>query len=67
IDFTPPYNRMSFFSALEEALGKEDKFPLASELITDEANKFFDNLCKKHHVRCTLPRTTDRLIDKILI
>ncbi|CAF1464239.1 unnamed protein product [Rotaria sordida] len=66
IDFTPPYKRISLLSALEEALGKEDKFPLASELTTDEANKFFDNLCKKHHVECTHPRTTDRLIDKLV-
>ncbi|CAF3994884.1 unnamed protein product [Rotaria sordida] len=66
IDFTPPYKRISLLNALEEALGKEDKFPLASELTTDinKANKFFDNLCKKHHVECTHPRTTDKLIDK---
>ncbi|CAF4286533.1 unnamed protein product, partial [Rotaria sordida] len=64
IDFTPPYKRISLLSTLEEALGKEDKFPLASQLTTDEANKFFDDLCKKHHVECTHPRTIDRLIDK---
>ncbi|CAF4207943.1 unnamed protein product, partial [Rotaria sordida] len=69
IDFTPPYKRISLLNALEEALGKEDKFPLASELTTDinKANKFFDNLCKKHHVECTHPRTTDKLIDKVII
>ncbi|CAF3063158.1 unnamed protein product, partial [Rotaria sp. Silwood2] len=46
IDFTPPYKCISLLSALEESLGKEDKFPLANELATDEANKFFDNLNK---------------------
>ncbi|CAF1641464.1 unnamed protein product [Rotaria sp. Silwood1] len=66
IDFTPPYKRISLLSALEEALGREDKFPSANELATEEAKNFFDHLCKKHHVECTNPRTTDRLIDKLV-
>lgn len=32
-----------------------------------EANQFFDNLCRKHNVECGSPRTTARLIDKVIL
>ena len=31
-----------------------------------EANEFFDKLCAKHEVACSEPRTTNRLIDKLI-
>ncbi|CAF2795182.1 unnamed protein product [Rotaria sp. Silwood2] len=63
IDFTPPFKRLNLMEDLEKAIG--EKFPLASELSTPAANKFFDNLCKKHDIECKNPRTTARLIDKL--
>ena len=33
---------------------------------TEEANKFLDGLCIKHNVVCGNPRTTSRLIDKLV-
>ncbi|CAF1337154.1 unnamed protein product [Adineta steineri] len=63
IDFTPPFKRLSLIEDLEKATG--EKFPPATELTTPAANKFLDNLCKKHEIECTNPRTTARLIDKL--
>lgn len=63
IDFTPPFKRLNLMEDLEKMVG--EKFPPATELATPAANKFFDNLCKKHEVDCTNPRTTTRLIDKV--
>lgn len=64
IDFTPPFKRFSLIEDLEKATG--EKFPPATELSTPAANQFFDNLCKKHDIECTNPRTTARLIDKLV-
>jgi lysyl-tRNA synthetase class 2 len=63
IDFTPPFKRLSLIEDLEKATG--EKFPPATELSTPAANKFLDNLCKKHEIECGNPRTTARLIDKV--
>ncbi|CAF1393781.1 unnamed protein product [Rotaria sp. Silwood1] len=63
IDFTPPFKRLNLMENLEKMIG--EKFPSASELSTPAANKFFDNLCKKHDIECKNPRTTARLIDKL--
>ncbi|CAF3064686.1 unnamed protein product [Rotaria sp. Silwood2] len=63
IDFTPPFKRLNLMEDLEKAIS--EKFPPASELSTPAANKFFDNLCKKHDIECKNPRTTARLIDKL--
>ncbi|CAF0739629.1 unnamed protein product [Didymodactylos carnosus] len=64
IDFTPPFKRLSLIQDLEKAIG--EKCPPPLEFSTPETNKFFDNLCKKHNVECTTPRTTARLIDKLV-
>ena len=63
IDFTPPYKRLSLIDDLEKAVG--EKLPPTNELTTPAARDFFDNLCKKHNVDCSSPRTTTRLIDKV--
>eukprot|EP01016_Furgasonia_blochmanni_P017262 TRINITY_DN2011_c0_g1_i2.p1 TRINITY_DN2011_c0_g1~~TRINITY_DN2011_c0_g1_i2.p1 ORF type:complete len:518 (+),score=188.94 TRINITY_DN2011_c0_g1_i2:468-2021(+) len=62
IDFTPPFRRVSMIAELEKKLNV--KFP--SDLYSDEAQKFVDELCKKHHIECANPRTTSRLIDKLV-
>lgn len=64
IDFTPPFRRVSMIKTLEEIL--KVKFPSALELHTKETNQFFDALCKKHEVECPAPRTTARLLDKLV-
>ena len=62
IDFTPPFKRIDLISELEIQTGT--KFP--SDLSTEESRVFFDELCKKLDVDCSHPRTTSRLIDKLV-
>ncbi|XP_019878000.1 lysine--tRNA ligase isoform X1 [Aethina tumida] len=64
IDFTPPFKRIPMIPTLEKELNV--KFPPAAELHTPEANKFLDDLCTKHNVECPAPRTTARLLDKLV-
>lgn len=64
LDFTPPFKRIPMMAGLEEALGV--KLPAADTLHTDEARDFFDKLCKEKKVECANPRTTSRLIDKLV-
>ncbi|CAH1780087.1 unnamed protein product [Owenia fusiformis] len=64
IDFTPPFRRFDMIKDLEKALNVQ--FPPADTLHTKETNKFLDDLCKKHDVECTNPRTTARLLDKLV-
>jgi lysyl-tRNA synthetase class 2 len=62
IDFTPPFRRVHMIKGLEEKM--KDSIP--ADLTTDQANKDLDALCKKHNVECTSPRTTARLLDKLV-
>lgn len=62
IDFTPPYPRLPMIATLEQKLGLE--FP--KDLYTDEAREFLDKLCVQHNVECTFPRSTPRLLDKLV-
>uniref|UniRef100_A0A1B0GH73 Lysine--tRNA ligase n=2 Tax=Lutzomyia longipalpis TaxID=7200 RepID=A0A1B0GH73_LUTLO len=64
IDFTPPFRRISMISSLEEEL--KVKFPSADTLSTKEANSFLSTLCEKHQVECPPPRTSARLLDKLV-
>ena len=40
--------------------------PANNELHTDGAREFFDKLCKEKGVECSNPRSTARLIDKLV-
>ena len=62
LDFTPPFKIIDMIGGLEQALNV--KFP--SDLNSDEANKFLNELCIKHKVDCPAPRTTARMIDKLV-
>ncbi len=64
VDFTPPFQRISMVSDLEKACGV--KLPAPDTYHTAEARKFFDDLCVKFDVECTPPRTTSRLLDKVI-
>ena len=62
MDFTPPFKRIPIIAGLEERL--KEKLP--EQLETEEARQFLDQLCKKLNVECANPRTTARLIDKLV-
>ncbi|XP_037050049.1 lysine--tRNA ligase isoform X1 [Bradysia coprophila] len=64
IDFTPPFKRVSMMKTIEEIL--KVKLPKPEELKTKAANEFLSNLCQKHNVECPAPRTTARLLDKLV-
>jgi lysyl-tRNA synthetase class 2 len=62
LDFTPPFKRISMMEELERILG--EKLPQSYE--SDEATEFFDRHCVRLKVPCSHPRTTSRLIDKLV-
>ncbi|KAH8304196.1 hypothetical protein KR059_003437 [Drosophila kikkawai] len=64
LDFTPPFKRVSMIKTLEEKL--QVKFPSADTFNTTETNQFLSQLCAKHQVECPAPRTTARLLDKLV-
>uniref|UniRef100_UPI0037E98DAD lysine--tRNA ligase isoform X1 n=1 Tax=Semicossyphus pulcher TaxID=241346 RepID=UPI0037E98DAD len=64
IDFTPPFKRVSMTHDLEKIMGV--KFPPSDSYDSDETRKFFDELCAKKGVECSPPRTTARLLDKLV-
>ena len=51
-------------SDLEKECGV--KLPCPETYHTEEARKFFDDLCVKFQVDCSAPRTTARLLDKLV-
>ncbi|KAH8314776.1 hypothetical protein KR074_004651 [Drosophila pseudoananassae] len=64
LDFTPPFKRVSMIKTLEEKLNV--KFPSADTFNSLETNQFLSQLCIKHQVECPAPRTTARLLDKLV-
>ncbi|EPS97172.1 hypothetical protein FOMPIDRAFT_1025114 [Fomitopsis schrenkii] len=64
LDFKRPWKRYDMIETLEEKLGV--KFPPGETLHTEEANKFLRDLCAKHNVDCSEPRTNARLLDKLV-
>ncbi|XP_020296037.1 lysine--tRNA ligase-like isoform X2 [Pseudomyrmex gracilis] len=64
IDFTPPFKRISMMKTLEEIL--KIKLPQANELNTPEANKILCDLCAQHEIECPPPKTSARLLDKLV-
>ena len=64
IDFTPPFRRIKMMEGLEEALGLQ--LPRGRDLETEETRELFDKLCVEKGVDCSAPRSTARLIDKLV-
>jgi len=64
IDFTPPFKRVHMYEGLEELLGV--KLPAPDTLHTPEAQKQLDEIARKHNVDCSAPRTSARLLDKLV-
>jgi lysyl-tRNA synthetase, class II len=62
IDFTPPFKRVPMIKGLEDAMGVS----IPKDLASAEARDQLDALCVKHNVKCGAPRTTARLLDKLV-
>ena len=54
----------SMISELEKKLNVT--FPSAEDFEKDSFRQFLDDLCVKHDVECSYPRTAARLLDKVL-
>jgi lysyl-tRNA synthetase class 2 len=63
ISFKRPWKRIPMLGELSKHLGVEIR---TDNLETPEANAFFEEQAKKHNVDCANPRTTARLIDKLV-
>ncbi|XP_033228226.1 lysine--tRNA ligase isoform X2 [Belonocnema kinseyi] len=64
VDFTPPFKRVSMIKTLEEVLNTS--FPKPEDLGSQEAWKVLSDICVKHDIECPPPRTTARLLDKLV-
>lgn len=64
IDFTPPFRRVDMIEELERVL--ETKLPSPLDLDKPEAVEALSKLCEKHQVECPPPRTSARLLDKLV-
>lgn len=62
IDFKPPYKRIPIVKGLEERL----KVKMPKNLGSEEARKQIDDLLVKLGVPCSNPRTTARMLDKLV-
>lgn len=62
VDFAPPYRRIPIIKTLGEKTGRT--FP--TNLETEEARLFLEAVCADHQVNCSPPRTTARLLDKLV-
>jgi lysyl-tRNA synthetase, class II len=66
IDFSPPFKRIDMLSTLESILGLEPMTLEFNNITADESREFLDNLCKTRSIECSHPRTTPRLLDKLV-
>lgn len=62
IDFTRPWKRISMIEELEIELGVS----IPEDLQSPETRQFLDDLCVKHKVDCKSPRSSKRLLDKLV-
>lgn len=62
VDFSPPFQRMSMLEELEKILKVE--FP--KDLGSENGRLFLLNLCLKLNLECPEPRTSARLLDKLV-
>ena len=62
IDFTPPYKSYDMLDALHEFA----QIDVPADLTTDDARSYLDAKCIELNVECAEPRTTARLLDKLV-
>eukprot|EP00004_Rigifila_ramosa_P024504 TRINITY_DN7124_c0_g1_i1.p1 TRINITY_DN7124_c0_g1~~TRINITY_DN7124_c0_g1_i1.p1 ORF type:complete len:634 (-),score=155.96 TRINITY_DN7124_c0_g1_i1:38-1915(-) len=62
IDFSPPWKRLPMVATLEKEAGVK----IPTDLESPEANQFLSQLALERGVDCSSPRTTARLLDKLV-
>jgi lysyl-tRNA synthetase class 2 len=61
IDFTPPFRRISMIGGLE-AHG----IKITTDLASEETRLYLEKCCAEKNINCPEPRTTARLLDKLV-
>ena len=64
IDFTPPFKRVSMVAGLASAI--PDFVSKDMDLTTEASRQKLEAACAKYDVACPAPRTTMRLLDKLV-
>jgi lysyl-tRNA synthetase class 2 len=64
VNWARPWRRIDMMPALEEATG--EKFPAADQLHTKESQDFLKATLKKMNLECSEPRTSARMLDKMV-
>lgn len=62
VDYSTPFDRINMVEALEKAMG----FTFPADLSTPEFNKRLSDYCRDNDIKCADPRTTNRLLDKLV-
>ncbi|KAI5190548.1 lysyl-tRNA synthetase, class II [Nematocida minor] len=63
IDFNTPFKKIDILSELSKKVNIE----ITGEMLeTDAGRDLLDKLCKENNIRCNNPRTTTRLLDKLV-
>jgi len=65
IDCSTPFNKIDIIEYLEKNIG-EIPYDVKKDYSSELARNYFDNICIKHSIECVNPRTTSRLIDKLI-
>lgn len=61
IDFTPPFKRVDMLDALTE-----EGILIPDDLDTETARVYLDSVCTERGIECSEPRTSARLLDKLV-
>eukprot|EP00742_Colponemidia_sp_Colp-10_P000840 GILJ01000910.1.p1 GENE.GILJ01000910.1~~GILJ01000910.1.p1 ORF type:complete len:590 (-),score=117.23 GILJ01000910.1:83-1600(-) len=62
INFKPPFKRIPMIKGVEEAAGVK----IPEDLAAPETQQFLIELCDRFQVNCPAPKTTSRLLDKLV-
>lgn len=67
IDFTPPFKKIDMKDSLQKYIIKEiPDFEYPNDMFSDEARLYFSDIVDKLGIECSPPRTTARIIDKLV-
>lgn len=67
IDFTPPYKQYDMHDTLYQEIKKViSDFEYPKDMFSEEARLYFSDIVEKLGIECAAPRTTARLLDKLV-
>lgn len=64
IDFEPSFDKIDMIPTLEKKINI--KFPHPTQFESTDFNDLLDSICTKNNIECSKPRTTSRLLDKLV-